>query len=202
MFVTEAFAQTEAPETGHASPSDDGGVTHGEVVQVEGGHESGVFPPMNSEFFASQILWLVIVFGAFYMVLDRVIVPRLSGILENRRDRIAFDLEAAEQMKADADEAQAAYEQELAEARQRSQEIAQSARDAARADADRERAKAEAELNDKLAAEQARINEIKASAMANVGEIAEDVTATILREVAGLDVSQEEALAAIRSVQA
>ncbi|SJZ72919.1 F0F1 ATP synthase subunit B [Consotaella salsifontis] len=201
MFVTEALAQTETPATDHAlPPSDPAAAAHGETVQVEGEH--GVFPPLNPEFFASQILWLAITFGVFYLVLDRVIIPRLSGILENRRDRIAFDLEAAEQMKAEADEAEAAYEQELAEARARSQEIAGAARDAARSDADRERRKIEKELDEKLAAAQARISEIKATAMADVGTIAEDVTETIVRELTDLDVSREVASEAVRAVRA
>ncbi|MCQ8783782.1 F0F1 ATP synthase subunit B [Mangrovibrevibacter kandeliae] len=202
MFVTQAFAQeADAPPTSHAlPPSDTEAAQHGETVQAEGGHEGG-FPPMNPQYFASQVLWLAIIFTLFYLVLKRVLVPRLAGIIENRRDRIAHDLEAAERMRLDADEAQAAYEQELAEARQRSQAIGQEARDAARADAEAERKRVEGELDAKLETAQARIAEIKQTALADVGTIAEDVAESILTDVAGLTVSREDVAGSVRAAK-
>jgi F-type H+-transporting ATPase subunit b len=50
--------------------------------------------------------------------MSKVIVPRIGGILEHRQDRIAQDLDKAHRLKAEADNAIAAYEQELAEAQQ------------------------------------------------------------------------------------
>lgn len=202
MFVTPSFAQsaTEGGDAVDLPPASDTAAVHGETVHVEGEH--GAFPPFNSEFFPSQLLWLAITFGIFYYVLQKVILPRIAGILENRRDRIALDLEAAERMKSDADEAQAAYEQELAEARERSHKIAQDARESARRDAERERAKLETELDGRLDAAQARIGEIKRAALNDVGQIAEDVTETILTEVARLDVPRDDVARAVQSVRA
>lgn len=203
MFVTPSFAQTATGQTDAVEdlpPASDEAAVHGETIHVEGEH--GTFPPFNGEFFPSQLLWLAITFGIFYYVLQKVILPRIAGILENRRDRIALDLEAAERMKSDADEAQAAYEQELAEARERSHRIAQDARESARKDAERERAKLEAELDTKLEAAQTRIGEIKREALNDVGQIAEDVTETILNEVVRLDVPRDEVARAVQSVRA
>lgn len=200
MFVIQALAQTENPDAVDLPPASDTAAAHGETIAIEGEHE-GVFPPFNSEFFASQLLWLAITFGVFYLVLQKVILPRIAGVLENRRDRIALDLEAAERMKSDADEAQAAYEQELAEARDRSHKIAHDARDSAREDAEQERERLDVQLDEKLEAAQARIAEIKAEAMKDVGVIAEDTAETILREVAQLEVSREEIAGAVTAVR-
>lgn len=202
MFVTPAAAQTAEipPAPGGTVPlAGDAGVAHGEVVHVEGEHAA--FPPFNSQYYPSQLLWLAITFGLFYLVLQKVILPRIGGIIENRRDRIALDLEAAERMKADADEALAAYQQELAASRERSHKISLEARDAAKADADRERVRIEGETAQKLEAAQARIAAIKDAALADVGQIAEDVAETILGEVAGLQASRDEVANAVRSIR-
>lgn len=202
MFVTPAAAQTEQipnPPGATVPLAGDAGVAHGEVVHVEGEH--GGFPPFNSEYFPSQLLWLAISFGVFYLVLQKVILPRIGGIIENRRDRIALDLEAAERMKADADEALAAYQQELAASRERSHKISLEARDAAKADADRERVRIEGEMAQKLEGAQARIAAIKTAALADVGQIAEDVAEAILGEVAGLEASRDEVANAVRSIR-
>ena len=207
MIVNEASAQTATPDASHDASH---GTTlmespvpaTGEAIAIpEGSHEEAGFPPMNPEFFASQILWLAITFGVFYYILNKVIVPRLSAILENRRERIALDLDAAERMRADADEAQAAYEQELASARENSHRIAIEARDGARADADAQRKRIEAELDAKLEAAQAQIADVKARALADVDGIAEDAAETILAELTRLDVSREDVSRAVRSVR-
>jgi F-type H+-transporting ATPase subunit b len=200
MFISQAYAQTEGHSTGN--PPLDSGPTPPtpEAAFLEGHevHESAGFPPLETEFFASQILWLAISFGILYLILSRTIVPRLAGVIEGRRDRIAADLEAAERMRTDADEAQAAYEQELAEARERAHALSQTARDEARQSAEDERRRNEAELEAKLEVAQARIADIKAKALADVGAIAEDAAQAILTELTGKDISQEDVASAVR----
>jgi F-type H+-transporting ATPase subunit b len=191
MFVSPAFAQ-EAPA----------GSGHGEVVEgTEASHgpEGGAFPPFESQTFPSQILWLAITFGLFYLFLKRVALPRLAGILEVRRDRIAQDLDQAARLKQEADEAIAAYEQGLAEARKKAGQIGQKARDAAKAEADAERKRVEAELEKKLADAEDRIAGIKAAAMTDVGAIAEETTAAIVEALVGGNVATSDVAAAVRS---
>ena len=217
MFVSQAHAQAAPsaapsaaePAVGHdaaapgaavPAPGNPTAGTHSETGQAHGGHEGG-FPPFNSQYFPSQLLWLAITFGLFYFVLQKVILPRIAGILENRRDRIALDLEAAERMKSDADEAKAAYEQELAEARDRSHKIAHEARDSARTEADNERKRLDGELDEKLEAAQARISGVRDEALKDIGQIAEDTAETILREVAGMDVSRDDVAGAVSAVR-
>ena len=110
--------------------------THSEVGTPAGHGGESNFPPFDSSTFASQLLWLAITFGAFYYLMAKVVLPRISDILEVRSDRIARDLEEANRLKQESDEAFAAYEQEMAEARGKAHAIAQDARDAAKAEAD------------------------------------------------------------------
>jgi FAD/FMN-containing dehydrogenase len=50
-------------------------------VGHEGGHASGVFPPFDPSTFGSQLLWLAIIFGALYVLMSRIGLPRVEGIL-------------------------------------------------------------------------------------------------------------------------
>src|SRR5690606_4446404 len=137
MFVTPGYAQETAPAEGEV---------HTETGAQHDAGAEGAFPPSDSSTFPSQIRWLAITFGLFYLSLKKVVLPRVGGILEVRRDRIAQDLDQAALMQSEADAAVAAYEQELAEAKQKANAIGQQARDSARADAEAERKKVEASL--------------------------------------------------------
>lgn len=201
MFVREAFAQAEAPIAGTSPTVDEGPVPPtAEVLHVE--EPTGGFPPLETEFFASQLLWLAITFGLLYWMMSKFLAPRLAGIIENRHDRIAFDIDAADRMRLDADEAQAAYEQELATARDRSHLIGQDAREKARADAEIERKRTEGDLERQLEEAQARIGEIKTRALADVDAIAVETTETILEALAGVSASREDVASAVRSATA
>ncbi|MBO3759063.1 F0F1 ATP synthase subunit B [Ciceribacter sp. L1K23] len=188
MLVTPAFAQ-ETPAEGQLHTET--GVAHDE------GHGGGVFPPFDQSTYASQLLWLVITFGLFYMLMQKVIVPRVGGILENRHDRIAQDLDEAARLKSEADAAIETYERELSAARAKAGQIAATARDEAKAKADAERAAVEAELNAKLTSAEARIAEIKTKAFAEVDEIASDTVTAIVDQLIGAKVTKADVKSAL-----
>lgn len=169
-------------------------VTKALAASAEAGHgaDSGVFPPFDSSTFASQLFWLVVTFGILYWVMSKVLVPRVSDILETRQARIADDIAKAQEFKEKADNAIAAYEQELAEAKANAGAIATKARDAAKAEADAIQTKVEAELADKMAAAETRIAEVRASAMNEVGSIASDATETIIEQLIGAKVTKAD----------
>ncbi|MDJ0612652.1 MAG: F0F1 ATP synthase subunit B [Rhizobiaceae bacterium] len=157
----------------------------------------GAFPPFDPTYFASQILWLVITFGAFYWLMSRVIIPRLAGILESRHDRISRDLDEAQRLKTEADAAHAAYEHELAEAKRNAHSIASEATDKAKQEAADAREKVEAELAEKLSEAEARIAKIKETAMGEVGAIAGDTTEEIVKQLIGGKLTKSEITKAI-----
>lgn len=195
MFVTPLFAQEAAddPDAVEAGPLN---TEVGIEAPIE---EEGNFPPFDASTFPSQILWLAITFGLFYLFMQRVAAPRIGGILETRRERIASDLDEAERLKREADEAVAAYEQELAEARARSSQIANAARDNAKAEADIERTQIESDLAARMADAEARIAEIKAKALAEVDTIAADTTVAVVEQLIGGSVTKSAAAAAVKS---
>ncbi|RWQ34668.1 MAG: F0F1 ATP synthase subunit B [Mesorhizobium sp.] len=197
MFVTSAFAQESAPavEGGHTGTE---GETHsGTGVPAEA---HGMFPPFDPATFPSQLLWLAITFGLFYLFLKKVVMPRVGGIIDVRNDRITQDLDHAARLKGEADAAVAAYEQELAEAKTKANAIGQQANDAAKVEAEAARKKVEAALDKKLGEAEARISSIKANAMKEVGTIAEDTASAIVEALVGDKASKAEIAAAVKSV--
>ena len=167
--------------------------THTET-HVPGGeaHGGGGFPPFDGSTFPSQLLWLAITFGLFYYLMSKVALPRIAGILEDREDRIAGDLAEADRLKRETDEAIAAYEQALAEARAKAHSIARANREKLDADVDAKRNAAEAGLQEKLVEAEARITEIKDAAMAEVDGIATEAAESIVKSLIGGRVGKKE----------
>jgi len=199
MFVTEAFAQSSTTgdaQTGAAPAAE----THTETgVPHEAAHEGG-FPPFDPTYFGSQLLWLAIAFGLFYIFMSRSIAPRIGSIVEGRQARISGDLAEAAKAKTAADDAVKAYEEELASAKAKANAIASTARDAAKAKADAERHASEASLQEKIVAAETRIAAIKTAALAEVGGIAEETASAIVEQLVGSGISKSEIATAVKSV--
>ena len=61
--------------------------------------ESGGMPQLNPEFWISQIFWLTLTFGILYIVLSKLILPKISANLELRKSQIQENIEAAENQR-------------------------------------------------------------------------------------------------------
>lgn len=194
MLVAPAFAQDASQEAAEEH-------INTEVGMAAGHAEESVFPPFATETYPSQLFWLAITFGLFYLFLKRVVLPRIGSILEVRSDRIAQDLDEAARLKEEADAAIAAYEQELADARKKAGAIAQDASAGAKAEAEAERKKVEESLEAKLGDAEARIAKIKETAVGEVGAIAEETAEAIVQQLVGGSVDKKALQTAVKAVQ-
>jgi len=185
----------------HATPAEPAahGATnaHTEVPGGHGGGHGGGFPPFEPSTFASQIFWLVITFVVLYLIVSRLALPRVGGILENRRKTIEGDLMAAQKLKDESDAQIAAYEHELAEARAKAQTIANETRERLMAETDAARKALDDQLTARLADAETAIAATRNNAMANVKTIAADAAGAIVEQLAGVKADSAAVEAAV-----
>lgn len=160
-------------------------------------------PQLNPVDWAPQLIWLVITFGVLYLLMVWIALPRIGGVIEKRAAHIQDDLETADRLRRETEEAIAAYEQALAEAKQKAHAIVEEGRAKLKAETDAEREKLEKELAAKSAEAEKRIEAAKASAMKEVNGVATDVAADIVRTLTGATPPKddiEKAVVAARKV--
>ena len=175
-----AQADHGAPAEHAAAPAE----THAGTEAHGGGHKEP-FPPFNSATFAGQLFWLAIFFGLLYVLMKMVALPRVQNILEGRAERIEGDFAEANRLKGETDEAIAAYEKTLADARAEGHRIAAEVHEQVSKEAETHRASLESELNAKLDASDRQIADAKASALGNVRGIAVDAASAIVERLTG-----------------
>ena len=142
-------------------------------------------PQLDITTFGNQIFWLLIALVVIYFVLSRVALPRIAAILATRQGTITNDIAAAEDLKAKAKDAEAAYEKALTDARAEAQRIAGETRAAIQADLDAAIAKADAEIAAKAAESEKAIADIRAGAREAVKEVAKDAAKDIVALMGG-----------------
>ncbi|WP_428528015.1 F0F1 ATP synthase subunit B [Roseibium sp.] len=176
-----------------------GNAEHNTELGIPAEEHGAGFPPFDATTYSSQLLWLAITFGFFYWIMKNVAVPRIAGILEDRKDRIAGDLGEANRLKDETDAAIAAYEQALAEARNKAHGIASDTRTKLKADQEARREKAEADIAEKLKAAEAHIAGIKTEALSQIGDIAGDTTSALVEQLMGKAPTKTDLTKALKS---
>jgi F-type H+-transporting ATPase subunit b len=164
-------------------------------TEAPAGHTA--FPPFQSEYFPSQLVWLTISFVLLYALMSRIALPRIGGIMAARGKVISDDLAAAERLKEQSNAAQVAYEKALADARSRAQAIASATREQhARETADLHK-QLDAQLHERLTAAEQSIAKSRGAAMGNVKAIAAETASAIVERLIGQRPREEEIAAAL-----
>ncbi len=148
-------------------------------------------PQLDPAVFLPQIFWLFIIFGLIYLFIAYSAAPKITQVLERRQDRIASDLQEAEQLQAQAEEARAAYEKALEEARAKASSTVAAKREAIKADIEAEYNKLSEKLGGEAATAEAKIAKAKNKALDEVRTMAADVCKDIILSVSGLELDEK-----------
>ena len=57
--------------------------------------EAGM-PQLNPEFWLAQIFWLIFIFGILYILIWKLILPKITESIENRKKHLVNDLDEAQ----------------------------------------------------------------------------------------------------------
>jgi F-type H+-transporting ATPase subunit b len=164
--------------------------------------QEGAFPPFDPANFSSELIWLVITFGALYLLMSKLALPRVATILAARKDKIDSDLASAAKAQDEAAAAAALHEKTLADAKAKAQAVGQAAHAELTAQADARRHALEDDLNAKLATAEAQIAATKVAAMANVDSIATETAHAIVQHITGKPADAAAVAAAVAAAKA
>ena len=80
-------------------------------------------PQLNPDYWVSQIFWVMLIFGTLYVILWRIILPKINENLENRKSQILTDLDDAQKFKDQSEEKLSEYNKILNQAKQEAKKI-------------------------------------------------------------------------------
>ena len=152
--------------------------------------------------YSSQIFWLLVTFGFVYFVVGRGMVPRVLETVSHRDDQIAADLRAADDARTKADEEEEAWRKRENENRTGAQAVIAAAKERAANDNADKMAEAQGRLDSRLATAEAEISAARRSALTEIEAVAAEAAQDIVRQIAGVKVTDADAKSAVRKALA
>ncbi len=159
--------------------------------------EEGGLPQMDTSTFASQLFWLFLCFTVLYLLMSRLSLPRVGGVIENRRAQREGNLKQASDWNAEAENIRAEYEKFLAKAQKNAAiTVTTAERDIGNNIAD-EQVKFADSARKRLSAAEQNIAKAKADALNSLSDIAADIAADMVQKIADVQVNKADAKKAV-----
>ena len=153
------------------------------------GAESGGMPQLNPEFWISQIFWLIITFSSLFLILSKIILPKISKNIEFRKSQILENIETAEQQKEESDNKIKQYENFILKSKNEAKNYFNKARKKVLEEIDKKKEQLDKELNNEINIAEKEIIELKNNAPEKINKIAIETSSLLIRELIGEEVN-------------
>ena len=146
-------------------------------------------PQLNPEFWISQIFWLTLTFGILYIILSKLILPKISSNLELRKSQIQENIEAAEKQRKESEFKLQEYEEMILQSKLEAKNIFKEKREKALKDINSKKEILENQIDEEIKKAEDEINTLKSSAPEKINKIAIETSSEILKSLIGEEVN-------------
>jgi F-type H+-transporting ATPase subunit b len=151
--------------------------------------ESGGMPQLNPKFWVSQIFWLTITFGILYVVLSKLILPKISENLEIRKTQILENIEAAEKQREESELKIEEYKKIVDKSKNEARNYFNQARERILKDLSLKKESLDKELNDEIQKAEVEIQGLRNKAPEKINKIAVETSTDLLQHLIGAEVN-------------
>ena len=151
--------------------------------------ESGGMPQLNPEFWISQIFWLILTFGIMYLVLSKLILPKISANLESRKSQILENIEAAEKQREDSETKLKEYEEIITKNRLDAKTIFNQAREKVSKDINAKSEVLDKQIDNEILKAEDEIKTLRESAPEKINKIAIETSSELIQKLIGAEVN-------------
>ena len=163
------------------------------------GSEPGM-PQLNTEYWAAQIFWLIIIFSVLYLIIWKIFLPRITYSIENRKSKVVKDLDEAQKLKDNAEKKLREYNEIIEKSKKEAKKIIDDSKKKLVKDIEDKKQKFKDEIEKELIATEKEIKNLKKNSTLNVSNIATDTSAEIIRQIISTEVNKSNVSAVVNEI--
>ena len=162
--------------------------------------ESGGMPQLDPEFWLSQIFWLVITFGILYIILSKIILPKIRDNLETRKSQVLDNLEIAEKQRKDSETKLKEFDDIILKSKINAKNLFNESRKKLLDNISNKRIKLEEELDKEVKIVEAEIEELRKKSPEKINKIAVETSSDIIHQLIGANVNNSSITAIVSDI--
>jgi len=146
-------------------------------------------PQLNPEFWISQIFWLTLTFGILFVILSKLILPKISANLELRKSQIQENIEAAEKQRQNSEAKLKEYEDIILKSKLEAQNIFKEAKEKVLKDINAKKETLDKQIDEEIKKAEQEISLLKKGAPLKINKIAIDTSSELVKKLIGAEVN-------------
>tara|TARA_B100000427_G_C15286399_1_gene497732 strand:- start:106 stop:696 length:591 start_codon:yes stop_codon:yes gene_type:complete len=147
--------------------------------------EKGGMPQLNPEFWVSQIIWLVLTFGVLYIVLSKLILPKISDNLESRKSQILENIETAETQREESEKKLKEFEKIILKSKLDAKNYFNEARQKIIDDINNKRVALEKDIDEEISVAEQEVKNLKITSSKKINSIAVETSSELIKQLIG-----------------
>ncbi len=166
----------------------------------QGGEESGGMPQLNPEFWVSQIFWLILSFGILFIILSKIILPKISTNLETRKSQILDNIEMAEQQRKNSEEKNKQYEDIILKSKNEAKKYFNEAKKKILNNIKKKNDELESQINEEIKSAEKEIEVLKNNSSEKINKIAIETSQDLIKQLIGAEVNNSSISAIVKDL--
>ena len=162
--------------------------------------ESGGMPQLNPEFWISQIFWLTLTFGILYIVLSKIILPKISANLELRKSQIQENIEAAEKQRESSEAKLKEFDEIIQKSKLEAKDIFKVAREKTLKDINFKKETLEKQIDEEIKKSEEEIEVLKKNAPEKINKIAIETASDLVKKLIGAEINKSSISAIVNDL--
>tara|TARA_Y100000591_G_C21754147_1_gene656466 strand:- start:618 stop:1196 length:579 start_codon:yes stop_codon:yes gene_type:complete len=162
--------------------------------------ESGGMPQLDPEFWFSQIFWLVITFSILFLLLSKLILPKISDNLETRKSQILDNLELAEKQRKNSETKLKEFDNIILKSKIDAKNLFNASRKKLLEDINKKREILEEEIDREIKEVETEIEELKKKAPEKINKIAVETSSDLVNQLIGSKVNNSSITAIVTDI--
>ena len=162
--------------------------------------ENGGMPQLNPEFWVSQIFWLTLSFGILYIVLSKIILPKISANLELRKSQIQENIEAADKQRENSEAKLKEYEEIILKSKLEAKNIFKDAREKVLKDINSKKETLDKQIDEEIKKSEEEIDVLKRNAPEKINKIAIETASDLVKKLIGAEINKSSISAIVNDL--
>ena len=163
------------------------------------GSEGGM-PQLNTEFWISQIFWLVFIFSSLYLIIWKIFLPRVTYSIENRKSKVMNDLHEAQKLKESAEKKLSEYNKIIEDSKNEAKKIIEENNKVLNLDIEKKKHKFNNEIEKEIIAVEKEIKALQKSSVSSINKIATEISEEVIKQIIDSEVNKSNVAAIVEDV--
>jgi len=162
--------------------------------------EKAGMPQLDPTTWFPQVFWLLITFGFLYLIVEKIVFPRLSDSIEQRNDHVSDNIDEANSIKDQAEKKYQEYLSLISNSKREAQNLINANKQNLQNNFENKKKEIDKKLEEKMKQVSKEIEDFKKSAASKMGSISTEVAKELVKTVSKIDTNNASASSIVEEV--